>query len=142
MDLAGNQQKAAVRATYTVVYGIHGFLAPAPGSTFARSSRVITVRFRLTNATGTPIPGAQAAALAAAHRIRVSLQGPGITSVTVLCGWSTAHGYFSCGITIPAHVRTGTGNRYTITAAENVTGKFVSVPGVRGAGDPEVIHFR
>jgi hypothetical protein len=141
-DLAGNQQKAAVRATYTVIYGIHGFLAPASGSTIARSSHVITVRFRLTNASGTPIPGAHAAALAAAHRIRVSLQGPGITGVTVLCSWSYAHGYFTCGITIPARVRTGTGNRYTLTVAENVTGKFVTVPGVRAASDPEVIHFR
>jgi hypothetical protein len=142
VDLAGNRQKAAVRATYTVIYGMHGFLAPANGATIARSSRIITVRFRLTNASGTPIPGAHAAALAAAHRVRVSLQGPGISAVTVACGWSYAHWYFTCAIPIPAQVRTGTGSQYTITAGENVTSTFVRVPGVHGASDPEVIHFR
>jgi hypothetical protein len=121
---------------------MHGFLAPAKGTSIARSSRVITVRFRVTNAAGIPIQGARAAALAAAHRIRVSLRGPGISAVTVACGWSYAHGYLTCAITIPAQVRTGAGNRYTITAAENVTGGFVRVPGVRGASDPEVVYFR
>jgi hypothetical protein len=80
----------------------------------------MTVRFRLTSANGTPVPGARAAALAAARQVRATLQGPGITAVTVLCNWDGTHGDFTCAIRIPAEIRTGGQWRYTLTAGENV----------------------
>jgi hypothetical protein len=32
-------------------------------------------------------------------------------------------------------------SRYTLTVTENPGNGFVTVPGVRGGADPEVIHF-
>ena len=52
VDRAGNTQKAPVSVSYTVAYGLHGFIAPGNGATVARSSKTITVRFRLTSANG------------------------------------------------------------------------------------------
>jgi hypothetical protein len=137
VDMAGNQQKAPVHASYLVRYGITAFLAPLPGSTVKRSSRVITVRLRLTNAGDAAISGSRAAA----KHVRATLRGPGISPVTDTCAWNAAHGYFTCTIRIPATVKTGARWQYTITAAENVGTGFVPVPGVRGAADPEVVHF-
>ena len=141
VDAAGNRQQAPVRATYTVLYGLGKFAAPAPGSTIARSTHVITVRFQLTNAAGAGVSSADADALAAARDVRATLQGPGISAVTASCGWNAARRLFSCAIRIPAKVRAGSHWRYTITARENVGTGFVPVPGVRGAADPEVVHF-
>jgi hypothetical protein len=42
----------------------------------------------------------------------------------------------------PGGVRTGTSNRYTITAAENPGSGFVKVSAVGKGGNPEAIHFR
>jgi uncharacterized protein YjbI with pentapeptide repeats len=137
----GSQQKVSARAAYTVLYGMRVFIAPAPGSTIARSARVITVRLRLTTAAGAPISAAAASALAAAGHIRATLQGPGISAVTAVCRWNAADRYFACTIKIPAKVKTGSRWRYTLTAAENVGPGFVHVPGVGGAADPEVVHF-
>lgn len=141
-DLAGNNQRAPVHATYTVRYGMNGFLAPKPGSTIARSSKVITVRFRLTTAADTPIPGASAAALAASRHIRATLSGPHISAVTASCAWNAARTFYTCAIRTPAGTRTGSQWRYTITALEDVGTGFLPAPGVRGAADPETVHFR
>lgn len=138
----GSQQKVSARAAYTVLYGMRVFIAPAPGSTIARSARVITVRLRLATAAGAPISAAAASALAAAGHIRATLQGPGISAVTAACRWNAADRYFTCTIKIPAKVKTGSRWRYTLTAAENVGPGFVHVPGVGGAADPEVVHFK
>jgi uncharacterized protein YjbI with pentapeptide repeats len=142
VDLAGNQQKPPVSVTFTVAYGLHGFIAPANGSTIARSSRTIMVRFRLTNASGTPISASLATALAAAHDVRATLRGPGIKAVTANCTWSATQRDLACAIRVPSGVRTGSAQKYTITATENVGTGFLTVPGVRGADDPEVVHFR
>jgi uncharacterized protein YjbI with pentapeptide repeats len=142
VDLAGNRQSAPVSVTYTVLYGMGKFLAPVPGSTVARSARVISVRFRLTDASDAPIPAANAAAIGAAHHVRVTLRGPGITAAAVLCGWNAAQHYFSCTIKIPAGVRTGAKNAYTITAGEYVGTGFVQVPSVVKGANPEIVHFR
>jgi uncharacterized protein YjbI with pentapeptide repeats len=142
VDLAGNKQQAPVSVTYTVVYGLHGFIAPANGATIARSSKTITVRFRLTSANGAAISASLAKALAAAHDVRVTLQGPGIKAVTVYCGWNASQQDLTCAIRIPSGVRTGTAQRYTLTAAENVGTGFLTVPVVKGGANPEVIHFR
>jgi uncharacterized protein YjbI with pentapeptide repeats len=141
-DLAGNRQKAPVSVTYTVVYGLHGFIAPANGATIARSSKRITVRLRLTSANGAAISASLAKALAAAHDVRATLQGPAIKAVTVYCGWNASQQDLTCAIGIPSGVRTGSSQRYTLTATENVGTGFLTVPAVRGTADPEVIHFR
>jgi uncharacterized protein YjbI with pentapeptide repeats len=142
VDLAGNVQRVTVSVSYTVVGGLHGFIAPVAGATVARSVKTMTVGFRLTTSNGAPIASSAAAALAAAHDIRVSLRGPGISVVTVGCGWNAAQKAFACAIRIPSGVRTGSTQAYTLTAGENVGTGWLNVPGVRGAVNPEVIHFR
>ena len=145
VDLAGNKQAAPVSISYTVLYGMTAFLTPRPGSTIARSSRVTTVRFRLFNADRKPLSATIAAALAAEHRLRATLRGPGITAVTANCGWDAAHQYLTCAIKIPRKVKTGAKFRYTITAYENLVTSFVRVPGPWGVAvttDPETVHFR
>ena len=142
VDRAGNKQTAPVSVSYSVVYGIPGFLAPARGSTIARSSRVITARFRLANAGGTAISGTLAGALAAGHHVQATLRGPGIAAVTANCGWNAVGKYLSCAVKIPGGVKTGVKPQYTITAVENVGTGFVTVPGVHGATDPDTVHFR
>jgi hypothetical protein len=141
VDRAGNAQTSAVSASYTVVYGFGGFIAPSPGSTIRKSSHTIKARFRLTNSAGKAIAATIAAALASAHHVRVTLAGPGITAATVTCNWSSAAAAFSCPIKIPAAVRTGTSNRYTITAAESTGAGFVKVPTVGKGSNPETVHF-
>jgi uncharacterized protein YjbI with pentapeptide repeats len=142
VDLAGNKQKAAVSVSYTVGYGLHGFIAPAAGAAIVRSSHVFTVRFRLTSASGNPVSGSLAKALAAAKGVRVTLRGPGISAVTVNCGWNAAQQDLACVIGIPSGVLAGSAQRYTITAAENVGTGFLAVPAVGGTANPEVVHFR
>lgn len=142
VDRAGNKQAAAVKATYTVVYGFGGFRSPVPGSTVAKSARTIKVRFRFANAEGTAISGSIAAALAAGHKVRVTLAGPNINPVTATCGWNTTARVFACSIKIPAGVRTGQTRNYKITVAENVGTGFLTAPGVGGGVNPETIHFK
>jgi uncharacterized protein YjbI with pentapeptide repeats len=142
VDLAGNKQKAPVSVTYRVVYGLHGFLAPASGSTIARSSKTIAVRLRLTSATGRTIPASVAKALAAASDVQATLRGPGIPVVATTCSWNATQQDITCAIRIPSGVRTGSAQRYTITADENVGTGFLTVPAVGATTDPEVVHFR
>jgi uncharacterized protein YjbI with pentapeptide repeats len=141
-DLAGNPQKAPVSVSYTVVAGLHGYIAPVAGGTVARSVKTMTVAFRLTTSSGAPIATSAAQALAAAHDVRVSLRGPGISVVTVVCGWNATQRAFTCAIRIPSGVRTGSRQDYTLTAGENVGTGWLNVPAVHGTVDPEVIHFR
>jgi uncharacterized protein YjbI with pentapeptide repeats len=141
VDLAGNVA-APVSVSYTNVYGTTGFLSPANGATFARATRVITVRFRLTDSTGKVIPASTAEAFAAAHDVHITMAGPGITATTNTCAWIAAQQDIACAIHVPATVKAGSSQRYTITATENVSTVFQAVPGVHGAIDPEVIHFR
>jgi uncharacterized protein YjbI with pentapeptide repeats len=140
VDLAGNKQQAPVSASYTVVYGFGGFTQPRAGSSVPRSAPV-TVRFRLTNANGTPVAGSIAAALARAGLVRVTLRGPGISPVAARCSWQSPARYFRCTVRHGA-VRTGRSVRYTLTVTENVGAGFLTAPAIRGASDPEVIHFR
>jgi len=142
VDRAGNAQAAPVIVSYSVVFGFGGFVAPAPGSTLARSSHTIKAQFRLTNSAGKAIASTVASALAAAHDVRAMLAGPAINPVMVTCTWKATTKVFNCPIKIPARVRTGTSNRYTITAAENVGLGFVKVPAVGKGSNPETIHFR
>ena len=142
VDLAGNKQSAPVSVSYTVVYGVGTFLAPANGATISRSSGVITVEVRLASANGLAIAGSRQASLAAAHDVRVTLRGPGVSGLTAYCGWNATHGYLACAIHFPSWVRTGSTNTYTITVTENVGTGFLTVPAVHGGANPIGIHFR
>jgi uncharacterized protein YjbI with pentapeptide repeats len=141
VDLAGNAA-APVSVSYTNVYGTTGFLSLANGATFARTTRVITVRFRLTDSTGKAIPASTAEAFAAAHNVHITMAGPGTRATTNTCAWIAAQQYLACAIHVPAGVKAGSSQRYTITATENVSTAFQNIPGVHGAANPEVIHFR
>jgi hypothetical protein len=128
--------------THTVVYGTGNLLAPANRATISRTSRVITVKLRLASANGSAIASSRQAALAAAHDVRVTLRGPGVSGLTVNCGWVTAHGYLACAIHFPSQVRAGSKYGYTITVAENVGTGFLTVPPVHGGVNPITIYFR
>ncbi|HEY6786997.1 MAG TPA: pentapeptide repeat-containing protein, partial [Trebonia sp.] len=141
VDLAGNAA-AAVSVSYTNVYGMTGFLSLANGATFARSTRVITVHFRLTSSTGKAIAASTAKAFAAAHEVRITLAGPGIRASTNTCAWDAAQQYLACAIHVPAGVKAGSSQRYTVTATEDVSTAFQTIPGVGRALDPQIIHFR
>jgi len=142
VSVAGTGQAAPVRARYTVVYGFGGFISPRPGSTLAKASRTIVATFRLTDAAGRSISRSRAMYLAATRRIRVNLKGPGIATVTAICEWSESAQAFRCVIQMPAGIRTGSTNRYAITAFENLGMGLQPVPPVGKAINPETIHFR
>ncbi len=141
VSVAGLTQAAPVQATITVGYGFGGFSAPAPGKTVA-ASRSLTVRFRLKAGRSAAISAAAARALAKARDVRVILSGPGIAPVTAACSWTAARSEFSCTLRLPAKIRTGGKNKYSITAQENVGTGFFAVPATPGAANPETISFR
>ncbi len=141
-DLAGNRQRKNPQVHFIAVYGMNGFLAPAKGSTVARSQHTINVRFRLANANGTSAPAAAQADIGTAFMVAM-LRGPGLSKAVVgNCKWKSAGRYISCLVPIPGGVRTGARWKYTIAPEEVIDSGYQVVPGVRGAVDPEVIHFR
>lgn len=136
---AGLSQAAPASVTYAVASGFGGFTGPKPGSILSKSAPV-AVGFRLTAAAARPIAAGTAAALAKAHMVQATLRGPGITATTAVCGWNAKAKTFTCQIKVPRGVKTGTGVRYTITAAENFGHGFLVTPAGKSA-NPEVIHF-
>ena len=88
------------------------------------------------------IPASTARAFAAGREVHITLAGPGIRATTNTCAWDAAHGYLACAIHVPAGVKAGSAQRYTVTATEKVSTTFQTIPGVGRALDPEVIHFR
>ncbi len=142
VDLAGNTA-LPVHATYKVAYGFSGFESPQPGSTVARSSRVIYVVFGLQNANGRSISRSAGAALGRARDVRATLRGPAIKPVTAVCAWHADGSYFRCALPIPRGVRTRDSDHYTITAYESPGAGvgFVAAPGEPTAVDPETIRF-
>jgi uncharacterized protein YjbI with pentapeptide repeats len=141
-DNAGNNQASTLTAHYTVLYEFGGFSAPKPGSTLKASTRTITVRFRLSNQAGHPIPAKTAAALAAHHAVRATLRGPGISPATAACSWVASTKFLTCAIATPRHVLKGHKHRYTITATENLGTGFTKAPITAASENPEPIHFR
>ena len=138
-DNAGNKS-APVRATYTVVAGFGGFLIPHPGSRVSGSAKSIAVRFRLANAVGKRLTGTAAASLAAGHNIRVALQGGKIKPIVATCSWDARGSYFQCLLKL----RSGTpghGTRYSILAQEKAGHRFVLIPPVGRAANPETIRI-
>jgi uncharacterized protein YjbI with pentapeptide repeats len=140
-SVAGTAQAAPVTAKYTVVYGFGGFSGLRSGAVIGRSARTITVRFRLTNALGKDISAGTTAAFAARHAVEVTLTGPSIKTVTSGCRWDSRAQALECTIKIPAKVRTGSRNRYKITAEENVGTGFVLAPRTGRAVNPLTITF-
>ena len=141
VSVAGLAQAKAVLVNYTAAYGLDRFLAPGPGASVRKAARHITVRFRLTGASGQSLADGVAIKLATDRDVRVSLAGPGIKRVTATCRWQPANRQFNCLLRIPRGVRIGRSYRYTITAAENVGTGFVTAPAIGRAHDPQVIHF-
>jgi hypothetical protein len=140
--VSGARQHAPVRAVYTVAYGFDKFSTPAAGSTVARSPATLTVRFRLAGASGAGLPVSVSSALAAARHVHVTLTGPGIAVTRATCSWLSSVRKFSCVLSIPSGVKTGTSHRYVITVTENPGSGFVAVPTRTKAAGSEVIHFR
>jgi hypothetical protein len=70
-DLAGNG--ARVSCSYVVRYGFPGFLRPRRGTFPAGAS--IPVRFKLTDASGAPIPDREARSLASACNVKITFSG-------------------------------------------------------------------
>jgi hypothetical protein len=69
------ENSTSVMCTYLVAYRFGGFLEPIPQSTYKRGS-TIPVKFRLTNANGTPISDAAARALLTPTcNVRISFDG-------------------------------------------------------------------
>jgi hypothetical protein len=139
-DHAGNKTPA-VQVRYTVVYSFGGFRAPRAGSTIAAGAKTVTVQFRLA-ASRKSVAAAVARALAAQHKVRVILTGPGIKPVTSPCGWNGKAEAFSCTIKLPHGIRTGHRNAYTLLVQENVGSGFLTAPGTGRSKNPEVIYFR
>ena len=126
----------------SVGYGFGGFSAPLPKSTLVKSGSTIPVKFVLTDSSGHPIAASTAAALASAGKVEAVLAGPAISPITVLCTWSSANLAFQCNIKTPRGLKTGTSNPYTITAAENIGGGFITAPPVGTAVNPETVYFK
>lgn len=139
-SVAGTVQAAPVTAKYTVMYGFGGFGGLHEGSVIGRSARTIALRFRLTNGAGKDISTGTTAALAARHAIEVTLTGPGIKTVTAGCRWDSRARSLECTIKIPAKLRTGSRNRYRLTAEENVGTGFWPAPATSGR-NPLTITF-
>jgi uncharacterized protein YjbI with pentapeptide repeats len=139
VSVAGLGQAAPVKVTYKVAYGFGGF---AKLGTPKKSAKTLTVTFGLVSGTGKAIPVSYAAALSAAHAVRVTLRGPGISAVTGTCAWSVRAKSFTCTLAIPHAVKTGKASNYTITAQENSGFGFITAPKVGTAVNPLTIHFQ
>ncbi len=141
VSVAGLAQAAPVQAKYTTGYGFGGFIQPHQGSTTATKAKDITALFRLVNSKGQAITAATAKHLAFAQDVRVTLRGPGISPANALCSWDASARAFACKLKIPAKVRTGKTNKYTITADEDLGTGFYTAPVVGRVVNPETIYF-
>jgi uncharacterized protein YjbI with pentapeptide repeats len=142
LSVAGNAQAAPARVVYSVGYGFGSFSTPRQRSTLRKSAHHFTVRFRLVGATGKAVPTGTAKNLAWGHDVRVVLTGPGIKAVNTYCTWNTAAAAFSCTVKIPATARTGTRNRYSLSAQEDVGAPFYAVPAFGKTGSSLTVYFR
>ncbi len=138
---AGMPQSRPVAVSYTVAYGLYGFVTPKAKALISRTKRTLRAEFRLAGSNGKPLAGKTAAALARAGLIVATLAGPGIHPEVARCDWKSPAGYFTCAIPVPAHIRTGR-LAYTVTASEKVGKITVAAPAVRGSANPVHIRFR
>lgn len=91
-------------------------------------------------ADGAQIPAKDASKLAAQHRIRVVLTGPGIKASYADCAWLAAGHSFRCSLRVPASARPG--RQYSVTAQEKPGTSFVTAPAIGRAHDPELFYLR
>jgi tetratricopeptide (TPR) repeat protein len=147
--LAGDSNyKAAPAVTETVnaEAGFGGFQPPTAPKTVLpnKAGSIITVRFTLTDASGTPLGASVASSLAAA--VRVTFSGPGLNTTqppSAPCGWLSKGPFFQCLITTPSGLTSR--SPYSLTALQNVGGIFVAAPPYTNAGayvNPETIFFK
>jgi uncharacterized protein YjbI with pentapeptide repeats len=134
-------EAAPVAVRYIVAYGLSRFSTPADGTSVARSTQAIHADFGLDGAGGHPIATRIARQLAAEHKIKVTLTGPGIRPSTASCAWHAASREFACTITIPDGVQPGRSHTYRMTALEDVGSGFVTAPRLGKAANPIIIHF-
>jgi hypothetical protein len=133
-DQAGNgTYQPAIRVPRTVVlaYSSSGFTAPLPKSTLIKSGSTVPVKFKLTTAHGRPIPAGAASALASSGAVTVTLTGPGISAVMVICTWDSSGAQFQWPTEKPSGLKTGTSNPYTISAYQSVTAASGGTAAVR-----------
>jgi uncharacterized protein YjbI with pentapeptide repeats len=123
-------------------YHLAGFVSPHPGATVAKSSRELTVRFRLELASGQIIDGGTARSLARDHVLRASFTGPGVEPITATCGWLASGRAFACSIRLAPGVRAGSKARYAVTAIEKIGPRYRPAPPATGVANPETIHFK
>ena len=138
IDKAGNKA-APVSTIYTVAWGLGRFDKPRYGSRVRPSHGRISVVLQLVSAKGAQISAANARKLAAQHRIRVVLTGPGIKAAYAACAWAAGH-EFRCSLRVPASARPG--RKYTVTAQEKPGTSFVTAPAIGHARDPELFYLR
>jgi hypothetical protein len=148
-DQSGNSNyNAAPEVTETVnaAAAFGGFQAPTPNAVLKAGSK-ITVNFTLTDALGHSLSAAAAAALAAAGSVEVTLTGPSDNTTLLAsapCTWVTKGQYFQCNLKVPSGLKTGTTNPYSLTAMQNVGGRFVPAPpytNTASDANPETIFF-
>jgi hypothetical protein len=108
----------------------------------SHTTRVLRIEFRLAGGNGKPLAAKTAAALARAGQVEAKLAGPAIRAATARCTWKAAGGYFTCAMTVPAHVRTGRSDTYAVTATEQISKITVAAPAVGRSTNPLRIRFR
>lgn len=99
-----------------VGYQVSPFLAPIPKSSNVAGS-TIPVKFRIVDTMGTPIPDAQAQALAAGCQVRVTLSG--VTLPSSCATYTASTDTFQLDVKVPKTLTPGV---YTITAQVVVGG--------------------
>ena len=128
-------------ATIRVLYGFGHFWRPLLENNVLVEGEAVPVSFLLTNADGSFIADAKAAALAAAGSVDVVFSGPGIAPITTPCIWiSVPPRHLSCDFTPPAGLPPS--KWYTVTAYETVAGTTYRIPLVSPSTyNPVRIHF-
>jgi hypothetical protein len=125
-----------------LTYRFAGYSTPKSGSTLAKSTKKITVEFKLATVTGARLTPAIGASLQSDAAIRVAFSGSGITTVTSSCSWIASSGEFTCTITVPKGIKSGSKYPYHITAQETPGTSFQTAPALHGIVNPESIYFR
>ena len=124
-----------------------GFQSPTPGTGLPnKAGSTITVRFTLTDVSGTPLEATAAASLATAANVKVTLSGPGLDATqppSATCDWLSKGPFFQCLLATPSGLTRRTD--YSLTALQNVGGVFVAAPPYTNAAavvNPEPISFK
>jgi hypothetical protein len=113
-----------------------GFGPPLPRTRLVKSGSTIPVKFRLA------VSDPEGSTLAARASVRVSLSGPGISTVFALCTYDVTTHVFQCNMKTPRAVQAGAAYAVTAEVKTSGTGSFVTAPPVNGVQNPETIQFR